>query len=159
MEQQNNYDFIGLWIPNPIFLDYHLSDKEKLILCLILYKSKFKGYCSLGNKYLSNIFHISETQCSKLISSLNKKNYIDVKLMYELNSKEVKARIIKPKQFVMNYMKLGIKEKFNTSLTKLQPTIEENFKDNKKYYKNNKDDKPSFYYNYDEDFFETLYEN
>lgn len=94
-----------------------------------------------------------------MISSLNKKNYIDVKLMYELNSKEVKARIIKPKQFVMNYMKLGIKEKFNTSLTKLQPTIEENFKDNKKYYKNNKEDKPSFYYNYDEDFFETLYEN
>lgn len=159
MEQQNNFDFKGLWIPNPIFLDSNLSDKEKFILCLILYKSKFQGYCSLGNKYLSSIFHISETQCSKLISSLSKKKYIDVKLMYEIDSKEVKARIIKPKPFVMDYMKLGIKEKFNTSLTKVKPNIEEKFKDNKKYYKNNKESCTSFYNDNDEKFFNDLYEN
>ena len=155
MEQQYNNDFKGLWIPNPIFLDYHLSDKEKLILCLILYKSKFKGYCSLGNKYLSNIFHISETQCSKLISSLYNKKYIDVKLMYEIDSKEVKARIIKPKPFTLGHMNFGIKEKLNTSLTKVKPIIEDNFKDNK----NNKESYPTFQNNYNDDFFETLYEN
>lgn len=35
-----NLDFKGLWIPFQILTDSVLSDKEKLILCLILYKSK-----------------------------------------------------------------------------------------------------------------------
>ena len=56
-----NNDFKGLWIPFQILTDKNLSDKEKFILCLILYKSKISGNCCLSNKYLSNIFNISET--------------------------------------------------------------------------------------------------
>ena len=80
--------------PFQILADKNLSDKEKFILCLILYKSKISGNCCLSNKYLSNIFNISETQVSKLVSSLVKKNYIDIQIMYENNSKEIKLRII-----------------------------------------------------------------
>ena len=67
-----NNDFKGLWIPFQILTDKNLSDKEKFILCLILYKSKISGNCCLSNKYLSNIFNISETQVSKIIKNIIK---------------------------------------------------------------------------------------
>lgn len=156
MNKTNN-DFKGLWIPFQILTDKHLSDKEKFLLCLIAYKSKFSKERSLSNKYLSSIFNISETQISKLISSLVKKKYIDIKLMYENNSKEIKARIIRPKTFVMSYMDLGIKQKLNTSLTNVNEPIQQKCKDNKKYYKNNKYGNSRNYAC--TEFLESLYEN
>lgn len=108
MNLENN-NFKGIWIPFQILTDNNLSDKEKFILCLICFKSKFYGNCSLSNKYLSYIFNISETQCSKLINSLAKKNYIMIRFMYEDNSKEVKNRIIKPQNFVLNYINSSVK--------------------------------------------------
>lgn len=156
------HDFKGLWMPFEILTDKNLSDKEKLILCLISYKSKFSGNCSLSNKYLSSIFNISETQVSKLISSLVKKNYIDIRLMYENNSKEIKSRIIIPKNFVLSYMQSGIKEKLNTSLTNVNEPVQYKFKDNIKYIKNNKYDTNNYEFqsrNYDANFLNSLYDN
>lgn len=156
-----NNDFKGLWIPFQVLTDKHLSDKEKFILCLIAYKSKFTKECSLSNKYLSSIFNVSETQISKLISSLVKKKYVDIQLMYENDSKEIKARIIRPKSFVISYMDLGIKQKLNTSLTNVNESIQQKYKDNKKYYKNNKYSNSKNYdcENYSSEFLESLYEN
>lgn len=158
----SNADFKGLWVPFQILTDSNLSDKEKFILCLILYKSKFSGNCSLSNRYLSSIFNISETQISKLISSLVKKNYIDIRLMYENNSKEIKARIIIPKKFLLEYAELGVKQKLNTSLTNVNEPIQQNCKDNIKYFKNNKYNNNSFEFqsrNYEADFLNSLYDN
>lgn len=155
-------DFKGLWIPFQILTDDNLSDKEKFILCLILYKSKFSGNCSLSNRYLSNLFNISETQVSKLISSLVKKNYIDIQLMYENNSKEIKSRLIIPKKLVLAYMDLGIKQMLNTSLTNVNEPIQHNFKDNIKYYKNNKYNTNSCNFEsrkYDADYLNSFYAN
>ena len=158
----SNADFKGLWIPFQILTDSVLSDKEKLILCLILYKSKFSGNCSLSNRYLSSIFNISETQISKLISSLVKKNYIDIRLMHENNSKEIKSRIIIPKKFLLEYAEVGIKQKLNTSLTNVNEPIQQNCKDNIKYFKNNNYNNNSFEFqsrNYAADFLNSLYDN
>ena len=157
-----NNDFKGLWIPFQILTDKNLSDKEKFLLCLILYKSKVTGNCCLSNKYLSNIFNISETQISKLISSLVKKNYIDIQLMYENNSKEIKSRLIIPKKLILSYMDLGTKQKLNTSLTNVNGPIQHMFKDNKKYYKNNKYNTNNCNFDsreYDPNFLNSLYAN
>ena len=111
---------------------------------------------------MSSIFNISETQISKLISSLVKKNYIDIRLMYENNSKEIKARIIIPKKFLLEYADVGIKQKLNTSLTNVNKPIQQNCKDNIKYFKNNKYNNNSFEFqsgNYEADFFNSLYDN
>lgn len=155
-----NETFKGIWIPFQILIDKEISDKEKLILSLICFKSKIYGKCSLSNKYLSYIFNISETQCSKLVNSLAKKKYITIRLMYENNSKEIKNRIIIPQKFVLKYLDLGIKEKFNTTLTNVNVPIEHKFKDNIKYNKNNKC--KSYYFrdtNYNAEELEYLYEN
>lgn len=37
----------GLWIPAEILLNEELSDKEKIILSMILYLSEEKGSCTL----------------------------------------------------------------------------------------------------------------
>ena len=41
----------GLWIPAEILLNEDLSDKEKIILSMILYLSEERKSCFASNKY------------------------------------------------------------------------------------------------------------
>ena len=41
----------GLWIPAEILLNEDLSDKEKIILSMILYLSEDTSSCFASNKY------------------------------------------------------------------------------------------------------------
>ena len=45
----------GLWISAEILLNIDLSDKEKIILSMIVYLSEEKGSCFASNKYIANI--------------------------------------------------------------------------------------------------------
>ena len=45
----------GLWIPAEILLNKDLSDKEKIILAIILYLSEETKSCFAINKYIANI--------------------------------------------------------------------------------------------------------
>ena len=45
----------GLWIPAEILLNEDLSDKEKIILSMILYLSEESKSCFASNKYIANI--------------------------------------------------------------------------------------------------------
>lgn len=45
----------GLWISAEILLNKDLSDKEKIILSMIVYLSEEKGSCFASNKYIANI--------------------------------------------------------------------------------------------------------
>lgn len=92
----SNINFKGLWIPFEILIDKTLSDKEKYIYSIILYLSKENNYCSPSNRYLSELLNISITQVSKLINSLKSKNFIDTKITYKENSKEIKTRKLIP---------------------------------------------------------------
>ena len=122
----------GLWIPIEILIDDNLSDKEKLIYSLLLFFSTQNGSCTITNNLISELFAISKTQVSKLISSLKRKDYLDVKILRD-SSNQVINRTITP-----------IKLFGNTYLTKDTPPIEDfnntplvqNFKDNKIYLKN-----------------------
>lgn len=79
----------GLWIPAEILLNKELSDKEKIILAMILYLSEEKGSCFASNKYIANIVNVTPERVSKIISSLKDKGYVDVKLKYKTDSKEI----------------------------------------------------------------------
>ena len=46
----------GLWIPADILLNEDLSDKEKIILAMILYLSEETASCFASNKYFAKLF-------------------------------------------------------------------------------------------------------
>ena len=86
----------GLWIPAEILLNEELSDKEKIILSMILYLSEESKSCFASNKYIANIVNVTHERVSKIISSLKNKEYINVKLKYKKDSKEIEERQITP---------------------------------------------------------------
>lgn len=73
----------GLWIPAEILLNKNLSDKEKVILAIILYLSEETKSCFASNKYIANIVNVTHERVSKIISSLKDKGYVSVKLKYK----------------------------------------------------------------------------
>ena len=130
-----NLNLKGLWILIEILTDENLSDKEKIILSIILFLSKENNNnCFCTNGTISELLNISSKQVSKLINSLKSKGYIDVTMKYKANSKQIETRTIKP-----------IQEKFNTSPSKVlypSPTkvpypMEQKVKDNKYIINNN----------------------
>ena len=86
----------GLWIPAEILLNEELSDKEKIILSIILYLSEETKSCFASNKYIANIVNVTHERVSKIISSLKDKGYVSVKLKYKKDSKEIEQRQIIP---------------------------------------------------------------
>ena len=73
----------GLWIPAEILLNEDLSDKEKIILSMILFLSEDTSSCFASNKYIANIVNVTHERVSKIIRSLKNKEYINVKLKYK----------------------------------------------------------------------------
>lgn len=86
----------GLWIPADILLNEDLSDKEKIILSMILYLSEESKCCFASNKYIANIVNVTHERVSKIISALKDKGYVSVKLKYKKDSKEIEERQITP---------------------------------------------------------------
>ena len=105
----------GLWIPAGILLNEDLSDKEKIILAIILYLSEETKSCFASNKYIANIVKVTHERVSKIISSLKDKGYVSVKLKYKTDSKEIEERQI-----------ISIVENINRYSQKVQEGIEGN---------------------------------
>ena len=103
-----------------ICLNKWALDKEiKNDLGLLLIISSLcaeKGYCFASNKYLAEIFDITEVSISSKISKLEKKGYIKVE--YQKRGCEIISREIRLKNFLIDGSK------------KFYSTIKENFKDN-----------------------------
>lgn len=87
-------DFKGIWIPKEIWLDDNLTWSEKMLLVEIDSLSTLEKGCIATNEYLSNFFNLSKDRISKLISSLKSKGYIEVKLIYNGNTKQIIKREI-----------------------------------------------------------------
>ena len=86
----------GIWIPAEILLNEELSDKEKIILAIIMYLSEETKSCFASNKYIANIVKVTHERVSKIISSLKDKGYVNIKLKYKTDSKEIEQRQIIP---------------------------------------------------------------
>ena len=98
----NKSDLKGLWMPSERLINNKLSDKEKIILSMIIYLSKDKGYCFATNNYFSDILNVTVVSISIIINSLKKKNYIKINMNYKSNSKEIENRQIIPSNEVIN---------------------------------------------------------
>ena len=98
----NKSDLKGLWMPSEILINNKLYDKEKIILSMIIYLSKDKGYCFATNNYFSDILNVTVVSISRIINSLKKKEYIKVNMNYKSNSKEIENRQIIPSNEVIN---------------------------------------------------------
>ena len=98
----NKSDLKGLWMPSEILINNKLSDKEKIILSMIIYLSKDKGYCFATNNYFSDILNVTVVSVSRIINSLKKKEHIKVNMNYKSNSKEIENRQIIPSNEVIN---------------------------------------------------------
>ena len=123
----------GLWMPAEILLNKELSDKEKIILSMILYLSDETGSCFVSNKYIASIVSVTSDRVSKIVSSLKKKEYIKVMLKFKLDSKEVESRQIIPNKEMINrysekYLE-AIGENINKVSQKQPYPIGENNKD------------------------------
>lgn len=111
-----------------ILINNKLSDKEKIILSMIIYLSKDKGYCFATNNYFSDILNVTVVSISRIMNSLKKKKYIKINMNYKSNSKEIENRQIIPSNEVINRYYQNCKIPINTN----DKDIKRNIK-NKKY--------------------------
>lgn len=92
--ENNTRDFKGIWISKEIWLSKELSLQEKVFLVEIDSLDNEKG-CFASNNYFAEFFQLSRNRCSEIISSLEKKGFITIKLIKEPNKKNIQKRIIK----------------------------------------------------------------
>ena len=82
-------------MPYEIFINKKLTDKEKFVYSMIIFLSK-ENECTISNAYIGNLLNICNVQVSRIINSLKKKEYINTKIIYKENSKEIALRKILP---------------------------------------------------------------
>ena len=133
----------GLWIPVEILLNADLSDKEEIVLSMILYLSDGTGSCFASNKYIASIVNVTSDRVSKIVSSLKDKGYVDVNLKYKIDTKEIEERQIIPiAENINRYSEKDLKgigkNNYSGSQKQLHP-IGENDKDIRKSYNKLKD--------------------
>ena len=133
----------GLWIPAEILLNNDLSDKEKIILSMILYLSDETGSCFASNKYIASIVNVTSDRVSKIVSSLKDKGYVDVNLKYKIDTKEIEERQIIPilertNRYSEKYLEGIDKNNYSGGQKELHP-IGENDEDIRKSYNKLKD--------------------
>ena len=92
----------GLWIPAEILLNADLSDKEKIVLSMILYLSDGTGSCFASNKYIASIVNVTSDRVSKIVSSLKDKEDF---LVTDVEHKEQSRVIINNIKNKNNYNK------------------------------------------------------
>lgn len=86
-------DFKGVWIPKEIWLDEEISWMEKLFLTEIDSLVK-NGECFATNEYFAKFFKLSKDRASRIINTLAKKKYIEIKLVYKEGTKQIQKRTI-----------------------------------------------------------------
>lgn len=109
----------GVWIPTEILLIKEISDKEKILLSIILGLSAELGYCFCSNRYLSKLLGITINRVSKIVSSLKDKGFIEVTLNYDEEKKYIRSRELK----LTDKLLIGIVKNNNTHCRKQQYPI------------------------------------
>lgn len=96
-------------------LDKEIKNELNLLLIISSLCAR-EGCCYASNKYLAELFNITEISISNKIKKLEKENYIEIE--YEKRGCEVISRKIRLKNILIDDYK------------KFIPTIKKNFKDN-----------------------------
>jgi len=90
-EEPNGYYVV---ITTEILFSKELLDSEKLLLAAISSLQKQTGWCYATNKYLAELTGSSPKTISNRISKLVNLGFLDRKIIYKDNSKEIKARLL-----------------------------------------------------------------
>lgn len=94
----------------------NLTITQKVLLSQIEALDKEEG-CFATNSYFAELFSLSKTQVSNIISDLKRKGWINVEMVYKNNSKEIEKRIIRVNHPPYpNVVKESIKVNKNTSI-------------------------------------------
>jgi len=120
-------------LPANVRYDNRLKASEKLLYAEITALSNKSGYCWASNKYFAELYDVSKRSITEWVSSLEKYGYIDSKLYYKENSKQVLKRSLTPIE--KNFHTPG-EENFHTP-------IEENFQDSTSLNNTSKDNNTS----------------
>ena len=91
MEIQKSYYAI---IPADVRYNSDLTPNAKLLYGEITALCNEKGYCWATNEYFSELYSKEKETISRWISSLKKEGYIDIKMTYKEDSKEIEKRFI-----------------------------------------------------------------
>ena len=91
-EEKPNYYAI---IPANVRYDNSLRDKAKLLYGEITALSSKDGYCYASNKYFADLYEVSQTTISTLISELVDKGYLENEIIYKEGTKEILNRYLK----------------------------------------------------------------
>lgn len=74
--------------------DKRLKANEKILYSEITALTQANGICWASNEYFANLYDVDKATVSRWVNHLKKLGYIDVKLIYKENSKEIEKRII-----------------------------------------------------------------
>lgn len=92
-QNEENREYFHL-IPNSVFYDDELTDKQKLIFSEIFQLTQKNGYCYASNSYLSRKMKVDRTTIIRAINRLKELDYIESELTYEDYSYRVRIRKI-----------------------------------------------------------------
>ena len=123
MEDKPNYYAI---LTANVRYDKRLRDKAKLLYAEITALSNKNGFCFANNTYFANLYEVSNTTISTLISELEKYGYIKVSIDIKKGNER--------KIYVKNCTTL--KENLNTYLKNFKDPLKENLKHNNIYINN-----------------------
>lgn len=121
-------------LPANVRYDKNITPNAKLLYAEITALCNDKGYCWAGNAYFAELYGVSKTSISNWISNLQKNGYIDVRLIYKENSKEIQCRHIS----IAN--NIPIQNNLDTYSKNLVGGIQKNFTDNTKIINTKKDE-------------------
>lgn len=82
-------------IPVEIWENENLTQNEMLLYAEIDSFSRY-GECFASNEHFSKYLKVSKDRISKLLTSLRRKGFINIELIYKSGTKEIEKRIIRP---------------------------------------------------------------
>ncbi len=95
-------NFRGIWISAEIQLNKELTPNEKNVLAMVMSLDKNENGCFMSNQYIAEIINVSKDRASRIVSSLKKKGFIDIRYKYKENSKEIESRFLIPTGKITN---------------------------------------------------------
>ena len=120
VEERPNYYAI---IPAQVRYDDRLKPNEKLLYGEITALSNKSGECYAGNNYFANLYEVTKETISRWIKHLKDLGYIDSKIIYKEDTKEIQKRVI-----IINGV--PIDKKINTYIPNNQEGIDKKVKEN-----------------------------
>tara|TARA_R110002073_G_scaffold17422_5_gene65488 strand:+ start:1341 stop:1991 length:651 start_codon:yes stop_codon:yes gene_type:complete len=90
MEQPNYYSILTA----DVRYDKELTPNAKLLYSEITALSNKTGSCWASNSYFAELYNVSKITISRWVNQLAKKGYVNIKMQYIPNTKQVDKRII-----------------------------------------------------------------